>query len=140
MKIYELALPLVGIVLLTGCGPDLDLPELAPVSGKVTVGGQPLTRGIVQFVPDAERGNAAPAAVGEIQPDGSYTLVTAGQAGAPVGFHKVKVTARAEPKDETDTLPESLIPMRYENPDASGLTAEVKANQSNTIHLPLEAQ
>ena len=31
----------VASVLLPGCGPSENLPECAPVSGKVTIGGEP---------------------------------------------------------------------------------------------------
>ncbi len=122
---------------LTGCGGGPELPPMAPVSGKVTLNGTPLTRGTVQFVPDKSQGTQGPPALGMIGPDGRYSLKTAGVEGAIVGHHKVRVESRQQPKDETDTMPPSLIPERYGNENASGLAFEVQAGQKNDIPISL---
>jgi hypothetical protein len=122
------------LLALTGC---TDHPALAPVSGRVTLDGQPLPRGMVQFVPVAEAAREAPTAVGEIGADGTYELKTGDRAGALVGKHRVRIEARAVPKNEADTLPASLIPDRFQSEATSELTVDVKANQRNTIDLPL---
>ena len=56
----------IGLVLVIGCGYKPDLPDMAPVSGTVTFDGNPLPRGIVQFVPDISKGNSGPTASAEI--------------------------------------------------------------------------
>ena len=76
-------------------------------------------------------------AVGTIGPDGSYELETAGVKGALVGFHKIRIVSQELAKDETDTMPASLIPDRYNRPKTSGLTEEVKAGDGNLIDLKL---
>jgi len=126
-------------LVLTGCGGGPDLPPVAPVSGSVSIDGKPLPRGTVQFVPDASKGTNGAPAVGNINATGRYTLKTAGVEGAIVGHHKVRVEARQEPKNEMDTMPLSLIPEKYNDENASGLTFEVKAGQDNVCDLPLES-
>ena len=127
-------------LLAAGCGGGNKLPPLAPVKGKVSVDGQPLTRGMVQFSPDTTKGASGPTAVGPIDASGNYELTTDGQSGAMVGPHRVSVVARAEPKNEMDTLPPSLIADKFSQPSTSGLSFEVIAGQTNTIDLPLTAK
>lgn len=124
------------ILLASGCQDA----RFAPVQGQVTLDGQPLPRGMVQFVPLLSDGNAAVTAVGTIGADGSYTLRSDENIGALVGRHQVRIESRAIPKDETDTLPESLIPQRYEAETTSGLQVEVVAGKLNVIDLPLKSE
>jgi hypothetical protein len=117
------------------------LPPVAGVSGVVTIDGKPLPRGTIQFVPDDSKGTRGATAVGTIDAQGRYRLKTAGVDGAIVGFHKVGVYALAEaPADETAPPPPPLIPLKYFNPDTSGLTAEVKAGEENQIPFPLKSK
>ncbi|MBN2295229.1 MAG: hypothetical protein JXM70_22555 [Pirellulales bacterium] len=127
----------MACVVFGSCGGGPDLPPLAPVSGTVTLDGKPIPRGTVQFSPDNSKGTRGAPAVGRIDSEGRYTLKTAGEDGAIVGFHKVRIEARREPRNEMDTMPPSLVPERYMNPDTSGLTFEVKAGEENKIDLPL---
>lgn len=130
------------VVVAAGCGGGVDLPNRAKVSGRVTLDGQPVTRGTVVFTPDNTRGTTGPPAYGQIGPDGKYELTTdrsgRGGDGAVVGFHKVAVQARE------DVMPGEiarlLVPTRYEDPDRSGLTGEVKAGQPNEINLELRSK
>lgn len=132
---------LVGIVILAafvGCGYKPKLPPMAEVVGTVTLDGKPLTRGTIQFVPQGGTASEAPVAVGTIDEQGRYELMTQGVKGAMVGSHSVRVESRAVPRNETDTMPPSLIPLMYNNPAESPLTFEVKADQQpNTIDIPL---
>ena len=91
----------------------------------------------MQFIPDPSQGTQGAPAVGFTNDQGEYELVTATVKGAIVGHHKIRVEARAEPKDETDTFPPLLTPDRYANEATSGLTAEVKAGEHNVVNLPL---
>jgi hypothetical protein len=79
------------------CGCDRG-PVVAKVSGRVTFAGKPVTRGQIMFQSDLGR-----PAIGEIGPDGGYSLTTydAGD-GAIVGNHVVTITA-------TKIGPSSLI-------------------------------
>jgi hypothetical protein len=115
-----------------GCGGDG--PSLAPLSGTVSVAGQPLASGLVQFVPEAPTG---PPAVGSVEA-GRFTARTAGRAGAVPGRYRIRVEARMAAADETDTLPRSLVAGKYLDPSRSGLTCEVIAGQDNVLELTLE--
>jgi hypothetical protein len=111
-----------------GCGSDQ--MKVAPVEGKVTYQDKPLEFGSVLFQPDI-----GPAARGKIAPDGTFRLTTytAGD-GAVLGPHRVAVSclesqrpgATASSTTEEAGVGNSLIPLKYGNAGASGLTAQVK--------------
>jgi hypothetical protein len=108
----------VVVLALSGCG---GVGTLYPVSGKVTLDGKPLPDGQVSFVPDKEKGNKAPATpFGKIK-DGSYSLETKGQPGAPAGAYKIMVITRYPGSPEKN--PE--LPKRYADAGNSGLAVEV---------------
>ncbi|HEY1376103.1 MAG TPA: hypothetical protein VGF55_04885 [Gemmataceae bacterium] len=77
---------LAAVLLAVGCHRG---PQLARVTGAVTVGGKPVTAGTISFIPAAGK-----AAVGTIGPDGRYSLTTfTADDGALVGDHKVTIHA-----------------------------------------------
>ena len=134
----RLGLNLLWICLLSGCwGYRPDLPPTEPVTGTVTLDGEPVAGARVQFVPDKSKGTEGAMASGVTDAQGEYELQTATVEGAIVGFHKISVEARAQPKDQYDTLPQLLTPERYADHNTSGLTAEVKAGEDNRVNLPL---
>ena len=134
--------PLVSLcltlALCAGCSqpPPFDV---APVEGTVTLDGEPLTRGIVTFVPDEKLGTKGPVGVGNIEKDGRYRIVTLPNAealdGAVVGHHRIRISHFA-----SDRKPETRDAVHlYSSESASGLTAEVKPGVKNNIDLPLES-
>lgn len=129
---------------MSGCGGGSGL-KLQKVSGVVTFDGKPLTKGNVQFTPDGSKGTRGPMATGAIGPDGRFTLTTTTSGdGAPVGFYRVTVNcwdegAPFDPKNPKPPTPaRSLIPERYTDDNASGLTAEVKAGAKNEFTFELK--
>jgi hypothetical protein len=119
----------VLLAALAGCGAT-DSPALLPVAGQVRFGGKPLTRGTVVLYPDARKGNTSKHEPrGTIQADGRYQIATHPRAGAPPGWYKVAVRA-TEPGDAKNpyALPRSLIPEKFQSPDTSGLTLEVRSD------------
>jgi hypothetical protein len=119
------------LALLAGCGG----PEIAPVSGRVTFNGQPVGPGTVIFVPDDPSGTSGRSAVGQFAEDGIYRLTTTNDGdGAVVGRHRVIIQPAGT--DESTTPAKSQIPLRYADPQVSGLTAEVESG-TNTIDFPL---
>lgn len=130
----------LAFLLVTGCGGGPKLPPTAPVSGVVTLNNHPLPRGMVQFVPDVSKGTNGAPAVGNIGPDGRFKLQTAGKDGAIVGQHKVAVESRQEVDMSKGSWAPSLIPEKYNNPDRSGLTFEVKAGKDNTFDIQLSSK
>ncbi len=131
----------LGVLLLAvGCGPESGLP-LAPVEGVVTFEGKLLDHGRVVFSPQS--GTPGPAAVGVIQPDGSYVMRTTDREGAAIGQHGVTVHCRRtlsseEVRNRSLLIPESLIPAKYSKKDQSPLAFEVVEGEANTYEIVLE--
>lgn len=128
-------------IVLPGCNQG---PQLASVSGRITVGGKAITEGVIMFQPEE-----GPPAIGTIQSDGTYTLKTFKPGdGALVGKHRVTIHATrvgagrlASPKDINEEIERSrkggpvliagevtwLVPEKYSQIQTSDLTAEVEA-------------
>lgn len=137
-----------GLILLVlaaaGCGGVSDAPVLAKVTGVVMLDGKPLTKGSVQFTPDSSQGTSGRMALGDIGPDGEFTLTTSTPGdGAQVGFHKVSVVCvdapPFDPKNPVPTTVKWLIPEKYGVEQTSGLTAEVKEGEENIIQFDLQS-
>ena len=136
-----LQLPLyLGSVLLlaaacTGCNKQTS--SIAVVRGKVLLDGQPLANGGINTIPAAGRGSS-----GVIR-NGEFELGTMSKNdGAMIGTHRVAIVAReaSQGGGPEAAAGKSLIPERYSNPDASGLTIEVKAGEVNTPTLDLTSR
>lgn len=128
----RLIVPVVLIaVAVAGCSRN-DLPELAPVTGKVTLDGTPIKTGLISFVPDSARGTDGTPGIGNIDESGAYRVTTLDADGAQVGFHKVRAYVLE------GGVP--AIPERYLDPETSGLAFEVKANQENVFDVELTSK
>lgn len=120
-----------------GCGDNL-----ADVQGHVTLNGKPLAAGddvsgMVYFFP--EGGTGAPA-LGLLDSEGAYQLATGSKAGIAPGRYLVTVTASKIIPSQTPGAPPSgrpITPLRYGNPNESGLTANV-SDGSNEFDFALE--
>jgi hypothetical protein len=113
----------------SGCGGgDEGRVPTVRVSGTLTVDGKPVNKGTVHFVPAA-----GPSATGIVQ-DGKFTLTTYtdGDGGIP-GKNLVSVEVVEEvPTKDGDTTAKSLIPVKFMNPDTSGIQFELRpAGYSN---------
>jgi hypothetical protein len=143
----------VGLIGVAGCSDDSELGRRYRVSGTVSYNGRPVEKGIVSFRPTQTGGRAAHGTIS----GGSYSLSTAtDNDGALPGTYQVSIVARdadiakaqrdARAKGrvvllqkvavEAQKQAKSLIPAKYESPDTSGLTREVK-ERSNRIDLEL---
>lgn len=128
LRLRPVVLFLVGIVVLCGSGCGKGSLDTIPVKGTVTYQNTPLKTGSIVFHPDATKGNKSKEQpVGTIAENGSYTIATGNQTGAPPGWYKVTVvsTAPSNPNDEY-SLPRSLISKRYEQVASTPLSVEVK--------------
>src|SRR6188508_2469400 len=137
---------LVGIALAAsltisaGCGRGGQ--GLAKVKGTIKYNGKPVPNGTVNFMPDD--GNK-PSASGEIQPDGTYTLMTAqgssNHEGAVIGKHKVIIVAMQDMAsrlpEERIALPPPIVPVKYTSPATSDLKAQVE-DKENMIDFDLQ--
>jgi len=133
--------------LAAGCS---DRPKLAKVKATVTLDGKPLAYGTVTLEAKGLRPATGKIVNGEVV---EFTTYDQGD-GASVGSHRVAVTANAEPGPAVTANPgdapkggepksdymsgKSLIPAAYNNPDTSGLTAEVKSGE-NALEFKLQS-
>jgi hypothetical protein len=116
------------------------LPRQA-VSGSVTLKGQPLPQGTIQFLPATDKQPTAGAV--EIK-DGKYSLPQ--EQGLVPGPYKVMISSAKEsgaqkgPPDDSPGKhgppPKDLIAAKYNV--QTKLTAEVKEGGSNTFDFPLD--
>src|SRR5436309_3067982 len=128
----------VGMLTPAGCGgPGDELPRQA-VSGSVTLKGQPLPQGTIQFLPTTDKQPTAGAV--EIK-DGKYSLPR--EQGLVPGSYKVMISSVKDPgaQQGPDDLPgkpgppsKDLIAAKYNV--KTNLTAEVKEGAANTLAFP----
>jgi hypothetical protein len=130
---------ILSLLAIGGCG-DRG-PRLVPAGGTVKYKGAPLAAADVVFMPDS---GSVPS-IGRTDEQGKFTLKTSARPGAPVGGHKVAITAIRQKRKVSDAEAvgmtseqiaanhESLIPAKYNNTISSELTATVgddaKANE-----------
>jgi hypothetical protein len=106
----------VGFLALSGCGESG--PQIVPVSGTVTIDGQPLTYGHVQVLAAGWR-----PASGRLDGSGRFTLTTtAPNDGCAVGTHPVVVLAGESLTPETMKW---HAPSKYADVSTSGLTVTI---------------
>jgi|1185.fasta_scaffold506110_1 hypothetical protein len=97
---YLLWLVVVAIVI--GCGRSI--ADVAPVTGRVTLDGQPLQFAILTFHP---AGKAS--ASGGTDKDGRYTLLyKRGVMGAPIGLNRVTILLDVEQSHRPQLTPTEL--------------------------------
>ena len=94
---------LVLITSMIGCGSDASV-DTVPVSGLVTMDGQPLVNAAVMFQLTSDTETTAPTSVGITDDEGRYSLKVSitDTPGAVVGEHRVSVTMDGYEEDEED--------------------------------------
>jgi hypothetical protein len=120
------------LLLVIGLGCDRG-PRLVQADGIVKYKNAVIPGADVVFVPDAD----GQPAIGRTDEQGHFTLMTSGRPGAMIGAYKVSITA-ARPKravSEAEAVAmsseqiaanrEDLVPVKYNNPVSSELTATV---------------
>jgi hypothetical protein len=136
-RIASTALCAVTLVLTAGCSGETP-PPVGALSGAVTLDGNPVNEGTINFI--QESGFAASADI----KNGKYTMANSQHGtGIPTGEYKVSIApivkmqadplsgdAGAGPTDE------SAIPKKYGDPATSGLTAKVVEGTTN-LDFPL---
>lgn len=132
------------LVLVSGC--SRSPYDLAPVTGTVTVDGKPADVIVVFFPEDTQLRSAN----GATNANGRFTMGTLkGGDGAVVGKHRVAISTKTPPPmrgggsvlgadkkvNEKFVLP---FPVKYCNPETSGIEVEVKKKGKNdfTFELP----
>jgi hypothetical protein len=129
---------LVACVAFTGCSGSS--AKLYPVKSKVTVDGADLKAGTVMFVPDTAKGNTNKAsASSKIGADGTYSLLTEGKDGAPLGWYKVTIVTEmpgmaASKPDVAQPEPGKLPSV----PSSGGGGVNAKYSSADTTPLSVE--
>jgi hypothetical protein len=109
-----------------GCAGHDRVP-VYPTQGKVLVDGKPAKQAMVYFHPLDPTDPKAPRPHARCEDDGTFKLSTyIGNDGAPAGKHAVTIDWRQKKSDRVEDEGVSLLPAKYNRPDASGLRAEVK--------------
>jgi hypothetical protein len=142
--VWRACLLLFASVLLTATACNSN-PQLAEVSGVVTLNGKPMPEALVEFLPDPAKGTHGPRASGTTDGEGRFRLVRDNeQDGAVVGFHRVLIQdARTFPPPRNrwtggklPVMPPSRISGRYANASDTPLRQEVKVGpQTITLEL-----
>ena len=130
----------LGILMALGCQPSG--PELATVTGKITLDGKPMYGVVVTFT--AEGGSAS---YGVTDTQGVYTLMfTDTKAGAMVGTNQVTLESpRVSPseleelKAQGQEIPAEVAPVPRKYSATGALTAEVESGK-NTIDFELTSK
>lgn len=147
-RVCSAAVFLPVAVALCGCGGG---PKVVPVSGRVTMNGNPLPNAVVVFQPMASsRGtDPGPGSVGVTDADGRFTLYSQldkSQPGAVVGKHRVRISPTeggpAGDADATNPTKQKQaggkkIPVRYNV--ESDLTQDVPEGGTNSANFELKA-
>ena len=115
--------------MLAGCGNS----DLAEVIGSVTFKGEPLKKGYIIMEPAEGRSARGSIVEGKIVDLHTYE---AGD-GVRVGSHKVAIISFVREPVGME-VPPSVIPLRYRDPGASGLTAVIEPGKTNELQFELE--
>jgi hypothetical protein len=139
---------LLFALLLTLAGCKKEAFKVAPVSGRVTLDGKPLSKATVTFVPLAtkENINPGPTALGLTDDDGRYTLgIRPDYPGTVVGKCRIYIsTVLTDPAtDERDggpplKRPRDRVPERYNQ--RTELTFDVPAGGTDQANFELESK
>jgi hypothetical protein len=146
---------MIGVAI-TGCGDSDGLPR-QPISGKVSLDGQPLDKAWIEFRPDGEGGITV---AGAMIQEGGYHVPR--QDGLIPGKYRIAISkpeldkdrltplrlkplrkGAAKPNVEADPyaprmMAKQLIPARYNT--KSSLVEEVKADQPNDFNFELTSK
>jgi hypothetical protein len=121
---YALLAAVVGV---SGCGGVRRIPT----AGTVTLDGEPLTEGVLQFIPDASKGNTLRASCSGPISNGRWNLVTSGMeradtgTGAPVGWFKVIYTHPNEGSKAPGASAAPRVAAKYHREDTTPIVIEL---------------
>jgi hypothetical protein len=136
------SLLVIAALAITGCsGEKINRPDPVAVTGVVTHNGTPVEGADVVFQPASH----TYAAAGKTDASGTFTLTAFNpNDGAVPGEYKVtvskrKVTGQAAASDDAPTTvkQEVLLPIKYADPNSSGLVASVKTGVENKFEFKL---
>jgi len=131
------------VLCLSGCGSS-DGYTLVPVSGTITLDGQPLAGASVSFQRTGGDTTVGPGSAAVTDASGKYELKTAeanSQPGAVVGMHVVRITGvqdqRAADDDTARPMAKDPVPPRYRDP---GINFDVPKDGTDKANFELTSQ
>ncbi len=136
------SLAAVLLIGLAGCGAQTDEFPREAVSGTVTLDGQPLKEGTIQFMPDAQTSNGGTGATGMIRA-GQFEIPRA-EGPSPGHFSVVILSGGGSDGITAATIPgegpiaKETIPARYNA--QTTLSADIKPGGPNTLEFPLKTK
>jgi len=133
-RVAATALIAIAWIGLTGCGSG---SGVAPVSGTVTLDGEPLSGALVSFYPQEEGKRFS---TGTTDSSGHYELVyTNDEKGAAIGKHTVKITtATVQGEGGPARPPKEKLPAKYN--EESELTVEVSSGSNSDTNFDLQSK
>ena len=101
-QFYAQRLVAVCLLAVAGCGGKF---SVAPVSGTITLNGQPLADATVTFTPAQAVGSEVPTSSGRTDTSGKYslTLIADDSPGALIGKHTVRIAKNVESESDITT-------------------------------------
>lgn len=132
---------LLTLALTAGCGGQAG-PETIPVTGSITMAGQPVPEAVVVFTPKNSDDPSVLAAQAETDADGRFQMRTyLGEddykAGIQPGEYAVTVTKLEVVQDMT-RQPKHLLPKKFSLPNSTPLSATVTAGGENQFDFALD--
>ncbi|MGQ9914990.1 MAG: carboxypeptidase-like regulatory domain-containing protein [Thermogutta sp.] len=157
MAVVLSGLAVAAIVLGGACNRGSNKPKTYPVTGTVTLNGQPVPGATVNFTPkeQAPPGQSGPQAASAVTDEqGKYQIgtfakgdgalpgeylvsVTKYEGGGPTGGSGSEEEYRPPRPGEESPVPKNVLPQQYANPNTSGLSVKVEA-KANTYDITLQ--
>jgi hypothetical protein len=141
----ECFLPVVVAVLFAAVGCSEGRFEIVPVSGVVTIDGEPIAEAYVNFQPQAtgEDGLAGVGSFGRTDANGRYELMTIKrEPGAVVAPHQVRIQSRLSKDSEDGTrkilVRKEMLPPKYHS--RTELTFEVPPGGTDQANFDLTTE
>ena len=129
---------IAALALLSGCEPSAPL-QCHPVRGKVVRNGKPVVEAMVVFHPVVARPEVKQKPLAFTDEAGEFAITTFQQGdGAPTGQYRITVEQRAPKMVGEEMVREgpNLLPRRFGDPNASGLTIDVA--EGDNVAPPIE--
>ena len=141
MPIRRLLSALMGLIALTGCGAASSGPTTTPVTGEVTLNGQPVAGADVAFMPTVSGPDSAPAQAitddtGRFEVVSLFDQGRTTRTGMLPGSYAVSVT-QLEQVSSSARPPRNLLPEKYASPESSELGAVVDSQGESHFKFEL---
>jgi hypothetical protein len=136
---------IVVMIAATGCGQNNSGPQTVPVTGKVTLDGDPIAHAVVSLTPVSDATGGVPAQAttnesGEFEVYSAFDQGRTTQTGMVPGDYAVTVTKLESipAQAQLTRAPKNLLPKQYESAGSSGLKATITADGDNIIVVDLK--